>query len=74
MILVDAEGGFVLRYVSPGRYTLHVTGASTQSGVGRGRESQALGMSFQGASQLVTVADTDVTDVAISLTPEESSQ
>jgi hypothetical protein len=68
------DGGFVLRYVPPGTYTLQVSGASTQIGGGRGRGNQGAGVSFQPGTQTVTVTDGDITDVAISLTPAQSSQ
>ena len=74
MTSLGQDGGFDLRYVPPGSYTLTVSGASTQSSGRRGRDSEGAGVSFQVASQAVTVPDTDVTDVAVTATPVQGSQ
>jgi hypothetical protein len=74
LTLIAPNGDFTLRYVPAGSYTLQVMGASTQSVGDRARGSQGSRVSFQDGSQAVTVADRDVTDVAITLTPSQSSQ
>ena len=72
---IGTDGSFAVRYVPSGTYGLQVSGASTRSGGGRERDSQAaVGVLFQPASQAVTVTDTDVNDVAVTLTPVQSSQ
>jgi hypothetical protein len=73
MTLIVPSGDFVLRYVPAGTYTLQVSGASTQADGGR-RGNQAANASFQQGTQALTVGDTDITDVAISLTPVQGSQ
>jgi hypothetical protein len=66
MTVVSPSGDFVMRYVPPGTYTLRVSGASTAA---RSRGNQGTHVSFQSASQAVTVTDGDVADVAVTLTP-----
>jgi len=69
---IDASGQFVVKYVPPGTYTLQVSGASTtaSSQFGRGRSSTP-GVSFQPYSQAVTVGDTDLSGVAVTLTASQ---
>jgi hypothetical protein len=71
---IGQDGSFAFYYVPAGTYTVQVSGASSQSGGGRGRGNQGSGVSFQPGSQTITVADRDVTDAAITLTPVQSSQ
>ena len=71
---IDASGQFVVKYVPPGTYTLQVSGASTtaSSQFGRGRGSSSTpGVSFQPYSQAVTVGDTDLSGVAVTLTASQ---
>jgi hypothetical protein len=72
---IDTNGQFAVKYVPPGTYTLQVAGASTistnQPG-NRGQRGQtANGTSFQPLSQPVTVGDTDLSGVALTLTPAQ---
>jgi hypothetical protein len=72
---IDANGQFTVKYVPPGTYTLQVAGASTtatnQPG-NRGQRGQTTsGTSFQPLSQPVTVGDTDLSGVALTLTPAQ---
>jgi hypothetical protein len=78
---IDADGGFKLRYAPPGTYTLRISNANSQAPVysrgGRGRgqdnsEPQPKGVAFQDFSTTITVTDTDVTGVAVSLVPKPS--
>ena len=71
---IAPNGDFALRYVPAGNYTLQVSGASTQSGGGRGRGGQSGGVSFQPFSQPTVVGDTDVSGVGITLTPVAAQQ
>ena len=67
---IDAQGGFVVKYVPPGTYTLTVGGASTVATAGfRGRGAPTGGISFAPFSQPETVTDTDLSGVALTLTP-----
>jgi hypothetical protein len=72
---IDANGQFTLRYVPSGTYTMQVAGASTiatnQPG-NRGQRGQTQsGTNFQQFSQPVTVGDTDLSGVAVTLTPSQ---
>jgi hypothetical protein len=75
---IDADGQFTVKYVPPGTYTLQVSGASTiasgnQYGNRGGQRGQSStpGVTFQPASQQVTVGDTDLSGVAVSLTARQ---
>ena len=74
LTLVSPSGDFTLRYVPAGSYTLQVMGASSQSNADRARESKGTRVTFQDGSQPAAVADRDVTDVAITLKPVQTSQ
>jgi len=68
---IDANGQFTVKYVPPGTYTMQVSGASStpsfQPG-NRGRGSSTPGVTFQQFSQQVTVGDTDLSGLAVTLT------
>jgi hypothetical protein len=73
---IDANGQFVVKYVPPGTYTMQVTGASTvaasQPGVRGSRGSSSTpGVTFQTLSQPVTVGDTDLSGLALTLTASQ---
>jgi hypothetical protein len=70
---IQADGSFVLQWVPSGSYTLSVSNASTQAaGAGfRGGESSG---AYQAFSESMTVSDSDVSDVGVSLTPAGGSQ
>ena len=67
------NGDFTLRYVPPGSYTLKVVGANSQSRAELAQGGQGTHVTFQDGSQAVAVADRDVTDVAMTLTPVQKS-
>jgi hypothetical protein len=74
---IDANGQFVVKYVPPGTYMLQVSGASTVAGanqpgvrVPRG-SSSTTGVAFQTLSQPVTVGDTDLSGLALTLTASQ---
>jgi hypothetical protein len=79
---VDADGSFKLRYVPPGTYTLRITGANSQApamfrGGGRGGDrdnggTQPKGVAYQDFATTITLSDTDITGVAVSLVPVQS--
>jgi len=75
---IDANGQFSVKYVPPGTYTLQVAGASTTAtgqfgnrGQQRGTGTTTSGTSFQPLSQPVTVGDTDLSGVALTLTASQ---
>ena len=76
--VVASDGSFTLTYVPSGSYTLTVSGASTNpaggngGGRGRGGQSSTPGTTFQPYSGSLTVTDTDLSGVAITLTPNGS--
>jgi hypothetical protein len=69
---IDANGQFTVKYVPPGTYTLQVSGASTTAANQFGNRGQrgttTASTSFQPLSQPVTVGDTDLSGVALTLT------
>ena len=77
--VVGPDGSFAMSYVPSGTYTLTVTGASTNAsssfgyrGSSRGSGSSSgsgASTGFQPFSETLTVTDTNVSGVAISLTP-----
>jgi hypothetical protein len=80
---IEADGSFKLRYVPPGTYTLRITGANSvaptfgnfRGGRGGDRDNGATrpkGVAYQDFSTTITVSDTDVTGVAVSLVPKSS--
>lgn len=80
---IEADGSFKLKYVPPGTYMLRITGANSQAPTignfrgGRGGDrdnggSQPKGVAYQDFSTTITVSDTDVTGVAVSLVPKPS--
>ena len=77
---VEPDGSFVVQWVPAGTYTLGVTNASsTASRVvfgGRGQRGGGGdgGTRFQSFQESLTVSDTDVTGVSVSLTPVTASQ
>jgi len=75
---IDANGQFTVKYVPPGNYTLQVTGASTAAAGQFGNRSQrgsaassTPAVTFQQFSQAVTVGDTDLSGVALTLTASQ---
>lgn len=73
---IDANGQFTVKYVPPGTYTLQVAGASTTANNQFGNRGQRGStstptVSFQPFSQAVTVGDTDLSGVALTLTASQ---
>jgi len=76
---ISSSGTFRLPYVPAGNYTLQISGASTQANNSgfRGRGSQSSttpAVTFQPFSQAITVGNSDLSGVAISLTPVATKQ
>jgi hypothetical protein len=72
MAAIAATGDFSVSYVPPGTYTMTVFGSTqANSTAARRGNSSSGGVTFKAYSQSVTVADTDVTNMAISLTPAQ---
>jgi hypothetical protein len=72
---IAPTGEFKLAYVPPGTYTLQVSGGSSQPNVGfrRGESaSTSAAVSYQPYTQTLVVGDTDVSGVAVMLTPVKS--
>ncbi|HZZ38588.1 MAG TPA: hypothetical protein VFE06_05610 [Acidobacteriaceae bacterium] len=79
MAMVDPDGSFVVQWVPAGTYTLAVTNASdvprpTFSGGRRGQQQASAGTSYAPFQESLTVADTDVAGVGVTLTPATGSQ
>jgi hypothetical protein len=71
---IDANGQFSVKYVPPGTYTMTIAGASTTAANqprGPRGSSATPSTSFQPFSQPVTVGDSDLTGVAVSLTASQ---
>jgi hypothetical protein len=73
MAMVEPDGSFVVQWVPAGTYTLAVTNASDVPrpafGGGRRGQQQATGTSYAPFQESLTVADTDVAGVGVTLTP-----
>ena len=72
MAMIDTDGSFVMQWVPAGTYTLAVTNASDvpRQTFGRGRgQQQASGPSYAPFQESLTVADTDVTGIGVTLSP-----
>jgi len=64
---IDKNGQFVVKYVPPGNYTLQVSGASSSPNQYGSLRNSTPGVAFQQASQAVTVGDTDLSGVTVTL-------
>jgi hypothetical protein len=62
------DGSFTLRYVPQGTYMLQLFGASSQPASGR-RETSSGATTFQPLSQTVTVTDSGLSNLTLTLTP-----
>jgi hypothetical protein len=73
MAMVQQDGSFVMQWVPAGTYTLAVTNASDMPrqafGGGRRGQQQASGTSYAPFQESLTVADTDVAGVGVTLSP-----
>ena len=73
---IAANGDFTIPYVPAGNYSLSVSGASTDPNGGRGRSrggDSGFSAGFQPQSTAVTVTDTDLGGVLVTLTPTAAS-
>lgn len=77
MAMIQPDGSFAVQWVPAGTYTLAVSGASNvpQQGLGRrGQQGQSSGTSYAPFQESLTVTDTDVSGVGVTLTPVTGSQ
>jgi hypothetical protein len=77
MAIINTDGSFAVQWVPAGTYTLAVTNASNvarQAFGGRRGQQNDTGTSYQPFSESLTVADTDVSGVGVTLTPATGSQ
>jgi hypothetical protein len=65
---VASDGSFSVRYVPQGTYMLQIVNASSQPATGR-RESSSGGTSFQSLSQTLTVTESGISGLTLTLTP-----
>jgi len=75
MAMIQPDGSFVVQWVPAGTYTLAVSNASNmprQPGR-RGQQTEA-GTSYAPFQESLTVTDTDVSGVGVTLTPATTSQ
>ena len=73
--IIAADGSFLVPYVPPGTYTLRVA-ASTQVpsyGRGGGPTGTDAAIRFQPLQESITVADTDLTGLSVTVTPATTS-
>lgn len=70
---IAPDGSFVVPYVPAGNYTLRVNASSQAASFGRGGISSDPGVRFSPVQASVTVADTDLTGLAVTVTPATSS-
>ena len=74
MAMVQPDGSFVVQWVPAGTYTLAVSNASNVpravfAGGRRGQQNESGGTSYAPFQESLTVADTDVSGVGVTLTP-----
>lgn len=77
MAQIQPDGSFAVQWVPAGTYTLSVTNASSSPEYGWGRGEQSSGTSatrFQQFQETMTVSDSDVTGVGVSLVPVATAQ
>jgi hypothetical protein len=78
MAIVQPDGSFVVQWVPAGTYTLAVTNASDVPrqalGGRRGQQQASAGTSYAPFQESLTVADTDVGGVGVTLSPATGSQ
>ncbi len=70
---IASDGSFVVPYVPAGNYTLRVSASSQAASYGRGGSSSDPSVRFGPVQESVTVADTDLTGISITVTPATSS-
>lgn len=77
MGMIEPDGSFVVQWVPAGTYTLAVSNASNVPSAmygGRRGQSSSGGTSYQPFQESLTVADTDVSGVGVTLTPVTANQ
>lgn len=77
MSMIQPDGSFVMQWVPAGNYTLQVSNASNMpsSGFGRGGQSSGgSGTMYAPFQESLTVADSDVSGVSVTLSPANASQ
>jgi hypothetical protein len=71
---IQPDGSFALRYVPAGNYTLRVEGASTNASPSRlGNGNAGSSVSFQPFQQAQIVGDTDISGLALTLSPVQAA-
>lgn len=77
MAMIQPDGSFVVQWVPAGTYTLAVSNASNvvpQAFGRRGQNNSGSGTSYAPFQESLTVTDTDVSGVGVTLTPATGSQ
>lgn len=77
MAMIQPDGSFAVQWVPAGTYTLAVSNASNVPGAGFGRRQQqneSGGTSYAPFQESLTVTDTDVSGIGVTLTPATGSQ
>jgi hypothetical protein len=75
--MIQPDGSFVVQWVPAGTYTLAVSNASNVASQGFGRRGQnnsSSGTSYAPFQESLTVTDTDVSGVGVTLSPATGSQ
>lgn len=68
--MINVDGSFVLPYIPPGHYTLHVNASSNlPRGRGQGVQSDEPAIRFQMLEKPVNVTDSDVTSLNLNVMP-----
>jgi hypothetical protein len=76
MAMIQPDGSFVVQWVPAGTYTLAVSNASNvpSQGFGRRQQNESAGTSYAPFQESLTVTDTDVSGIGVTLTPATGSQ
>jgi hypothetical protein len=77
MAMIQPDGSFVVQWVPAGTYTLAVSNATNMPSAGFGRRGQnnnSAGTSYAPFQESLTVTDTDVSGIGVTLTPATGSQ
>jgi hypothetical protein len=74
--MIQPDGSFAVQWVPAGTYTLAISNASNvpSQGFGRRGQAQSGGSSYAPFQESLTVTDTDVSGVGVTLTPATGSQ
>ena len=74
MAIIQSDGSFVVQWVPAGTYTLAVSNASSVAAptFGRRQQGETTGTSYSPFQETLTVTDTDVTGIGVTLTPATS--